>query len=169
MTDNNRLLLKTLGLQPPAARPNAEPKPTESDEDECPTFGYLRGVRERALAIELRLRTGNREYFSYGHLASWRYNPSVGLLLKFTDDRVTLVLIRGSNLDVLVKSSINLTDRGLQRHRILWVREMDEDELRRTAKGEPIIDRIEIAEFESHEELTEWLKKTAPAFVRQGK
>ena len=81
---------------------------------------------------------------------------------------MTLVLIRGSNLDALVKQSVNLTDRGFQRHRILWVREMDEAELRKAGKGEPTIDRIEVAEFESHEELQEWLKKTAPSFVPRG-
>lgn len=137
------------------------------EEESCLAFGYLRGLHERALAIEFRLRNGNRDYFSYNHLASWRYNPSVGLLLKFTDDVVTLVLVRGSNLDALVKQSVNLTDRGFQRHRILWLREMDETELRRAGKGEPTIDRIEVAEFASNEELQEWLKKNAPAFVRK--
>jgi hypothetical protein len=159
-------LLKTLGLEKPAARPQLPAQPTESDEDECPAFGYLRGIRDRALAVEFRLRTGNREYFAYSHLASWRYNPSLGLLLKFTDDVLTLVLIRGSNLDALVNGSINLIDRGLQRHRIVWVREMEEVELRRPEKGEPTIDRITITEFESNEKLQEWLKTNAVGFVR---
>ena len=167
MSDNSRSLLKTLGLDQPA-RPQVVPQLAEDEEDECRAFGYLRGVRDRALAIELRLRTGDREYFPYSHLVSWRYNPSVGVLLKFTDDVVTLVLIRGSNFDALVNGSINLTDRGLQRHRILWVREMDADEVRRAGHEEPTIDRIEVAEFPSNEELQEWLKKHASAFVRKG-
>ena len=141
----------------------------DTPEESCLAFGYLRGLHDRALAIELRLRNGNRDYFSYSHLASWRYNPSVGLLLKFTDDLVTLVLVRGSNLDALVKQSVNLTDRGLQRHRILWLREMDETELRRAGKGEPTIDRIEVVEFQSNEELQEWLEKAVPAFVRKAR
>lgn len=166
MSDKSRTLLKTLGLDQPA-RSNPVPQPSEDEADEGKAFGYWRGVRDRALAIELRLRTGDREYFSYGHLVSWRYNPSVGLLLKFTDDVVTLVLIRGSNLDALAKGSINLTDRGLQRHRILWVREMEEAEVRRAGDEEPIIDRIEVAEFPSNLELQEWLKENAPLFVRK--
>src|SRR5438874_1543839 len=89
----------------------------------------------------------------FGFLA---LQPSVGVLLKFTDDLVTLVLIRGSNFDMLVNGSINLTDRGLQRHRILWVREMDADEVRRAGHEEPTIDRIEVAEFPSNVELQEW-------------
>ncbi len=143
----------------------------EKDTDEeasCPAFGYMRGLRERALAVEFRLRTGDSEWLSYSCLVSWRHNPSVGLLLKFTGDVVTLVLIRGSNLDVLVgQSMVNLTDRGFQRHRIVWVREMDEAELRKAGDGQPTIDRIEVGEFEVQEELQEWLKKAAPAFLRK--
>ncbi len=140
----------------------------EGEEESCAAFGYLRGIRDRALALELRYRKGNSEWFPYSWLGPWQYNPSAGLLLKFTGDVVTLVLIRGSNLDALVNQNvINLTDRGLQRHRITWVREMEEQELRRVGQSGPTIDRIEVAEFESQEELREWLKKVAPAFVRK--
>src|SRR4029453_15451093 len=113
-----------------------------------------------------RFRTGDSEFFSYSHLDSWRFNPSVGLLLKFTGDVTSLVLIRGSNLDALVNDSVNLTDRGFQRHRILAVREMDEDVLRAAGEGQPTIDSIEIGEFESSEEQRAWLAKVAPVFVR---
>jgi hypothetical protein len=89
------------------------------------------------------------------------------LLLKFGGDNVTLVLIRGSNLDAVVNDSVNLTDRGFQRHRVLAVREMDEDALAKAGKGEPTIDRIDIGEFDSAEEQRVWLQKLAPAFVRR--
>ena len=80
------------------------------------------------------------------------------------------MLIRGSNLDLAPAGrAVNLTDRGLHWHRILWVREMDEDELKSAGRGEPTIDRIEVAEFESNLELEEWLKKNAAAFVRKMK
>lgn len=164
------------GGERPAPRPaggvewQSREKPREEDagdEDSCPAFGYLRGMRERALAVEFRLRDGNREWYPYSLLASWRHDPSTGLLLKFTGDIVTLVLIRGSNLDMHVSPGmVNLTDHGFQRHRIVWVREMDQDELRKVGDKGPTIDRIEIAEFESQAEQREWLKKHAPAFVR---
>jgi hypothetical protein len=137
-----------------------------AEEESCPAFGYLTGLRDRALALQLLFRTGNRDWFSYGLLASWRFNPSLGLLLKFTGDLLTLVLIRGSNLDAMVnRNTVNLL-RGLQHHRITFIREMEKDELRKAGKGEPTIDRIEVAEFESNEELREWLQKTAAEFVR---
>jgi hypothetical protein len=139
----------------------------ESGEGECPAFGYLRGLDARALAVEFRFRDGNSDWYSYGLLSNWRHNPSVGLLLKFTSDVTTLVLIRGSNLDALVDDkAINLTDRGFQRHRILWVREMGEGELRQVGEGGPTIDRIDVGEFETEDELRQWLSKAAPTFRR---
>jgi hypothetical protein len=97
-----------------------------------------------------------------------RFNPSVGLLLKFTGDVVTLVLIRGSNLDTVVEGrGVNLTDRGLLRHRVTYVREMDREEARRVPDGQPSIDRIAIAEFETPDGQREWLRKVAPAFARE--
>jgi hypothetical protein len=157
------------GLADRRSRP-ALKEAEESDEQWCAAFGYLRGLREQALMLELRFRNGNREWYPYGLLGPCRYNPSAGLLLRITGDVVTLVLIRGSNLDALVhQGAVNLTDRGIQRHRILWVREMDEGELRRTPTGEPTIDCIEVGEFESHEVLREWLEHAAPVFLRAEK
>jgi hypothetical protein len=141
----------------------------EGEEESCSAFGFLRGLDARALMVEFRLRTGDSEWFPYSCLVSWRFNPSVGLLLKFTGDVASLVLIHGSNLDATVsQSQVNLTDRGLQRHRISYIREMDEDELKKAhQRREPTIDDIDIAEFETVEEQREWLKARAPAFVRK--
>jgi hypothetical protein len=163
------------GLKPPGLAARVGPKDDSGpppEEESCLAFGYVRGQTDRALAVEFRLRTGDSEWFPYSHLAAWRYNPSVGLLLRYTADVVTLVLVRGSNLDVPVnaggrnQAGANLTDRGFQRHRVVWVKEMDGGEQRRAGEREPSVDRIEIAEFESHDDLRAWLRKTAPAFVR---
>src|SRR5438445_6474980 len=107
-------------------------KETESDGSElaCPAFGYLRGIRERGASVEFRFRNGSSIWFSYSLLATWQYQPSVGLLLNFSGNSQYVVLIRGSNLDKPLKEgSINLTHAGLQRHRILWVREMSKEEI----------------------------------------
>jgi len=139
---------------------------SEAGEASCAAFGYLRGIRERADAIEFRFRDGNSMWFPYGWLGNWKYNPSEGLLIKFSGDLVYLVLVRGSNLDKpLADSTTNLTTSGLQRHRIVWMREMNRDEIEQVGESGPTIDSIQVAEFESHEALKEWLKKTAPAFL----
>lgn len=131
----------------------------------CAAFGYLRGIRDTATSVEFRLRDGNSVFFPYGWMGPWKYNPSEGLLLKFSGDLVYLVVIRGSNLaKPLSEGAINLTQAGLQRHRILWIREMTKDEIVQVGESGPTIDSIEVGEFESQEELREWLAKKAPAF-----
>jgi hypothetical protein len=55
---------------------------------------------------------------------------------------------------------------GIQRHRIMWVREMDKAEARQIGQAGPTIDKIDVAEFESQEEVREWVMRHAPAFLR---
>jgi hypothetical protein len=147
---------------------NGGPASAASDADEvaCAAFAYLRGISEKALAVEFCLKTGDREGFSYSLLNSWRFNPSVGLLMKFTGDNMTYVLITGSNLDATVNDSVDLIERGIQKHRIVAVYEMDEDAIAKAGKG-PTVDRILIGECESAEEQLAWLKKHAPDFLRK--
>lgn len=137
------------------------------DEASCAAFGYLRGIRDSSASVEFRLLNGNSTWFPYGWLGPWQFNPSEGVLLKFSGDVVYLVLIRGSNLcKPLPDGSINLTHAGLQRHRVLWVREMTKEEIERVGETGPTIDSIEIQEFGTQDGVKEWLKKNAPVFLR---
>ncbi|HEY2787039.1 MAG TPA: hypothetical protein VGJ05_18910 [Fimbriiglobus sp.] len=150
----------------PLPNPRDSARADESEDESCPAFGFLRGLRDRSLMLEFRLKNGNTEAFSYHLLSSIRYNPSVGLLLKFSGDVVTLVLIHGSNLDFVLKDrAVNLTDRGIYRHRVTFVREMNETELSRAGANQPTIDHILLKELDSIDEQTEWIQKTAPVFL----
>lgn len=80
-------------------RPGAKEPEAEEAEASCGAFGYWRGVRDLPGSLEFRFRDGNSAWFPYGWLGPWKYNPSEGLLLKFSGDLVYIVLIRGSNLD----------------------------------------------------------------------
>ena len=144
-------------------------KEAEGDgkEASCKAFGYLRGIEDKADALELRFLDGDSMWFPYGWLGTWQYNRAEGLLLKFSGDVVYLVLIRGSNLDrPLADGSANLTRAGLQRHRVVWIREMTPEEIRQTGETGPTIDSIKVAEFENQAAQKEWLSKNAPAFLR---
>ena len=156
---------------PPPAGLNAYLQTKEPDADgteaSCGAFGYLRGIRDTATSVEFRFKDGNSMWFPYGWMGPWLYNPSEGLLLKFSGDLVYLVLIRGSNLaKPLKEGAINLTHAGLQRHRVLWLREMSKEEIRQVGETGPTIDSIEVAEFETHDALKEWVRNKAPAFLR---
>ncbi len=139
----------------------------EAPEASCGAFGYLRGLRDQSGAVELRFRNGNSIWFPYSWLGNWQYHPSDGLLLKFSGDLVYLVLIRGSNIErPLNEGAINLTHAGLQRHRVLWIREMSPYEICAFGENAPTIDSIVVAEFDSHADLKEWMSTHAPEFVR---
>ena len=162
--DRLKRILHPEGLAAPA------PKHEEDAEEgvaSCAAFGYLRGIRDLPGAVEFRFKNGNSTWFPYSWLGPWKYNPSEGLLLKFSGDLVYLVLIRGSNLDKpLSEGAINLTSGGLQRHRIVWIREMTEADIREVGESGPTIDSIQVMEFESHAALKEWLGKNAGAFLQ---
>jgi len=139
-----------------------------NDEGEaaCGAFGYLRGLRDQSAALEFRFRNGSSMWFPYSSMGPWKYDPSEGLLLTFNSAAVYVVLIRGSNLaKPLNEGAINLTHAGLQRHRVLFIREMSEDEIRKVGDTGPTIDSIEVAEFDSHEAIKEWVSRNAPAFL----
>jgi hypothetical protein len=152
----------------PAGNLPTDEADTEQGEAASLAFCYLRGLRDHASAVEFRFKDGNSMWFPYTWLGNWQYNPSEGLLLKFTGDCTYLVLIRGSNLDrPLKEGAIDLIHAGLQRHRVLWIREMTPDETRQVGEKGPTIDTIELAEFESHNAMKEWVKQKAPAFLHQ--
>jgi hypothetical protein len=143
-----------------------QPNTTEEGSDTSDAaFGCVRSPQEPAAAIELRFQGGNSIWLGYHWLGSWQYNPSEGLLLKFSGDLIYLVMIRGSNLDRPAKSgSISLAT-GLQHHRVLWVREMAEEEVQEVGDAGPTIGSIQVVEFESNKELKEWLRQNVPAFL----
>lgn len=148
-------------------RPGAKEPDAEETEASCGAFGYWRGVRDLPGSLEFRFRDGNSAWFPYGWLGPWKYNPSEGLLLKFSGDLVYIVLIRGSNLDKrLNDGAINLTSGGLQRNRIVWIQEMKKEDIEKVGDAGPTIDSIQVEEFESQAALKEWLTKNAPAFAR---
>jgi hypothetical protein len=43
---------------------------------------------------------------------------------------------------------------------------MTEEDIKNVGEKGPTIDSIEVAEFESHADLKEWLSKNAPAFLQ---
>jgi len=140
-------------------------KDAEAEEVSAGAFGYLRGIKDRSYNVEFRFKDGNIMWLPYSLMGACRFDPSVGILLKFSGDLIYVVLIRGSNLDVpLDDGNMTLTS-GLQRHRIVWVREMREADIKGIGETGPTIDNIWVAEIESHADLRDWLGKNAPGFV----
>jgi hypothetical protein len=146
-------------------------KLVQADNDyTCSAYGFVRANGETLNSLELRLPDDNSIWLPYRWLNVWQYNPSHGLLLRFSGDIIILVLVRGSNLDQpLNDGSLTLMRGGLQRQRILYLRQMKPEEIRQVGSKGPTIHRIEVAEFTSKEAATEWQRAHAPGFLREEK
>jgi hypothetical protein len=92
------------------------------DCDECDdlgAFGWLRGIRDRAIMLELRKKDGRILAVGYAWLDWVELDPSAGITLHAGD---TKVCIAGRNLNGTRDTSFRLYE-GITRHRVAWIRE----------------------------------------------
>ncbi len=87
--------------------------------DDLGAFGWHRGVKERAIMLELRKRDGNVIALSYAWLERVTFDPSIGLVLDFSR---ALVRIKGTNLDYEIRPNCQLFA-GIVRHKVPWIME----------------------------------------------
>lgn len=135
MSDTINLNERILSRRP--AVPDDDPDAA----DDCGCYGLLRGVKERAVMLDLHLKTGNRVAFAYALLDRVTYDPSAGLTLRFYGVEVKLV---GRNLARPGASGASLLD-ALHRHRVPWIREVDELQSWPVAPDVTVVTQIEIA------------------------
>jgi len=108
--------------------------------DDLGSFGLLRGMRERALYLELRLRDGSSTALNYGYLTRADFDPSHGIALNFSG---VVVTICGTNLGAEIRPNVRLFQ-SLLRHRVPWLREADRTALLQAHPGVVIIEGITI-------------------------
>jgi hypothetical protein len=109
------------------------------DLDDYGAFGLLRGVRDRALFLELRDKRGNIRAFGYSWLHQMEFDPSIGITLSFASKQVKLV---GRNLNAEIRPNVRLFQ-GITRQRVPYIQEADEATIMRAKDHETIIERIE--------------------------
>lgn len=90
-------------------------------------------VRPSNALIDFWFASGNQRAISYNHLYDVAWNRSEGLVLTFSDHKVTL---RGHGLEALY--------RGLKRHRIVYVWEASSQEAITAADNQPVVTAIDI-------------------------
>lgn len=130
---------------PPAKGQVHLPVPEEDDEVACAAFGYLRGIRERAVNIEFRRsREGDSVSFPYSWLGPSRQHPSSGVVLLFVGSELYLVTLRGRNLNRVTTDKISLYESGILRQRVTWVREVRREESEGLPREECVVERIEV-------------------------
>lgn len=108
--------------------------------DDLGAFGFQRGVRDRCLMLELRQKNGNILALGYAWLHRIEFNPSEGIALWFSGQKVT---IKGRNLNAEVRSTVRLFD-GLLRHRVPWIREASQAEVMEAKPEACVIESIQL-------------------------
>ncbi|MBE7508531.1 MAG: hypothetical protein HS101_19925 [Planctomycetia bacterium] len=137
MSGNGRLLEKYVG------RANGNSEATHvSDEpeiDDLGCFGWLRGIRDRALAVELRQANGNIVAIPYHGIERFDFDPSEGITLAVGGGKIRL---KGRNLNAEIRPAIRLFE-GLARHRVPWIREVQGSQSLSAAGNATVVDSIQ--------------------------
>lgn len=87
-------------------------------------FGWLRGIRDRAISLELRKKDGQILAMGYGWLSRMEYDPDRGITLHYPDLKV---MITGTGLNAESRPTVRLFE-GITRHRVPWIRECEAGE-----------------------------------------
>lgn len=108
----------------------------EPETNDLGCFGWLRGVRDRAIMLELRKKDGHVLAVGYAWIERVELVPEQGITLHLPGRKV---FINGSGLNNGV--SARLFD-GLIRHRVPWVRESEHADRLRRAESAATIESI---------------------------
>lgn len=115
--------------------------PDHPDGDEAENlgcFGWLRGVRDRSVMLELRKKDGHVLAIAYSWLERVEFQPEEGITLHLPGRKV---FIKGSGLNKEVCRPVRLFD-GIIRHRVPWIREADRSESLKAARDSVVIESI---------------------------
>ncbi|WP_169974008.1 hypothetical protein [Tautonia rosea] len=135
---NDSILKRYSGTRGPIL-PGRDPLDDDDPQvDDLGCYSWLRGLRERSTMIEFRLREGRSVAFDYTLLRKVIFDPSEGITLKFDGETVR---IEGRNLAAESTPGVQLL-RGIQNHRVPWIREMGEAEQVAAAEVATVVERL---------------------------
>jgi len=93
-------------------------------------------VKPSNAMLDLWFKDGNQRAMSYNHLYDVEFNPSEGMVLTFSQHRVT---IEGHLLDDLY--------RALKRHRIVYIWEADSTEANLIEDDQPLVKELHVQDL----------------------
>lgn len=118
--------------------------PTRTTDDQemedLQSFGWLRGVRDRAVMLELRHLNGNITCYGYAWLEKAVLDPSEGITLHFGGKTVRII---GRQLNGMVRPNISLFS-GIVRHKVPWIRESEFGDAASGQNDATIVDDIQV-------------------------
>jgi hypothetical protein len=137
MTDNHKSHLDKYFCRTKVESPAQD---DENDTIDNWGFGWLRGVRETAIMLEIRHRDGRSSAFNYATLDRAEFDPSEGITLHFGGKTVKII---GRNLNAEARPNVRLFN-GLLRRRIPWIQVADEPTALKAPKGATVIEEVEV-------------------------
>ena len=122
-------------------RHGKEPLHAEDDDTvEGRGFGWLRGIRDTAIMLELRHRDGHISAFSYNMLDQADFDPSDGITLHFGKFSVRIM---GRNLNAEARPNLRLFE-GITRRRVSWIQEADEPTILESPKDAIVVEQVKV-------------------------
>jgi hypothetical protein len=115
-----------------------EPTADSGGVDDFHSFGWLRGIRERATMLELRKKSGDVLAIGYSWIERLEFNPTEGIALHVHGEKIR---IKGRNLNAEIRPEVRLFQ-GIARHRVAWVQEADRRSIANGAERTTIIEEI---------------------------
>jgi hypothetical protein len=108
--------------------------------DDFGAFGWLRGVKEQAVMLEIRHKDGRITAKGYSWLQSAEFDPSTGITLNFSGEKVTIV---GRNLNAEARPNVRLFA-GIVRHRVPWIQESAGIEVMEATEKAVVIEEVKL-------------------------
>jgi hypothetical protein len=121
----------------PSVLASVEPDPEELDD--YGAFGWLRGVRDKAIMLELRKKDGTVRAFGYAWLQEVDLDPSKEITLYLPAGKIRLI---GRNLNVENRPNIRLFQ-GIVRHKVPFVQEADDVMIMKAKDSDTVIEKID--------------------------
>jgi hypothetical protein len=109
------------------------------DAESFGSFGFTRGVRDRAIALELRQKTGRILAVPYSFIGKFEFDPATGIVLHCGSQ---LIRIKGRNLNGEIRPNVRLFV-GLTRFRVPWIQEAERAASMQAGKDGVVVDTIE--------------------------
>jgi hypothetical protein len=106
--------------------------------DDFGAFGWLRGVQDRAIMLEIRHKDGSVTAKGYSWLQSAEFDGSNGIMLNFSGETIR---ISGRNLNAEVRPNVRLFA-GILRHRVPWIQEAEGTAVIQAAKDAVVIEEV---------------------------
>lgn len=106
--------------------------------DDLGCFGWLRGIRDRAIMLELRKKDGHVLAVGYSWLERVEFQPEEGITLHLPGRKIRL---KGSGLNTECRPTVRLFD-GIIRHRVPWIREADRADRMQVETDSVIVESI---------------------------